>query len=322
VVDSARTEHPRHAAEPAAVAPTSLRRRAAIAAALGLVVSEIVLRLAGVPKKHDLEHACDTRMAGPDARAGWVWNASAEQTTTQGWRPITYAFDTEHDRAAAAGGTPDHEAPSILFVGESIMAGHGLRWQESLPALVAGALGVQAVNLGVDGYASDQAFVRLVDALPRYAHVVAVVTLFFPGLVDRVAWVDHPRVSFEGDAVRVAPANPGFWGDMRLVRAAREAWPGHDAAAVQLTGRIFRETDRMAASRGARSLVLVTHEGARLSPEDRRLVDTLLVAPGLETVEHGYEPIRGDGHPNPASTREMADAVIDALRQPRRPRTR
>ncbi|MGH9099059.1 MAG: hypothetical protein ACRDV8_02390, partial [Acidimicrobiales bacterium] len=160
------------------------------AAALALVASELLLRVLGLPKKHDLAGSCDTGMAQRDPRYGWVWKASTRRTRTQGWREIDYEFDAEHDRASSADAISDPGRPTILFVGESIIAGHALEWPESLPALVARGAGVQTIDLGVDGYGSDQAFLRLVDALPRYRHVVAVVTLFFPGLVDRVAWVD------------------------------------------------------------------------------------------------------------------------------------
>ena len=107
------------------------------------------------------------------------------------------------------------------------------------------------IDLGVDGFGSDQAFIRFVDALPRFNHVVAVVTLFFPALVERVSWRDRPRLSFDGHLPQVSPPRVGFWEDLRLVRLASSLAP-LDASAVALTGQVFLETARIAKERGAR----------------------------------------------------------------------
>jgi hypothetical protein len=172
---------------------------------------------------------------------------------------------------------------------------------------------VQAVDLGVDGYASDQAYLRLADELPRYSHVVAVVTLFFPRLIDRVAWVDHPRLSFEGDEPRVALGPPSFWTDLRIARIAREVWPGHDQAALELTERVLHETARLADARGARALFLAVHTGPSLPPDDQAIVDKLLVRAGLDTLQLSFEPLADRVHPNRESARRLAQAVVAAL---------
>jgi hypothetical protein len=291
--------------------------RLAGAVALALVASEGTLRLGGLPRKHDLDHSCDTRLAEPDARHGWTWHARFERAGIHDARPeLVYAFDEHHDRAPAANAATDPARPTVLFAGESIVAGHGLSWNESLPGLVGAALGVQAVPLGVDGYGSDQAFVRLVDALPRYEHVVAIVTLFFPKLVDRVGWVDRPRLAFEGHEARVSPPAPGFWDDLRLVRLAQDLLPYRSEASIQLTAAILRETERLARDRGARALFLTPALDSRSRPRgDRYLIDELLRKQGLAVLDPDwdFEPIPGDGHPNAESTRRLAQAVIDAL---------
>ena len=190
---------------------------------------------------------------GPPLRLG-VEALESGETRTQAGRVVDYAFDGERHRAPSPDAWPDHTRPSILFVGESILQGYGLDWDETLPAIVSKALDAQPVVLGVDGYASDQAFLRFYDTLPQYEHVVAVVTVFFPRLVDCVAWVDHPRLAFDGDEPHVTPGPPSLWSDLRLMRVARETWPWRDADAVQLTGEILRQTAKLAHARGARSL--------------------------------------------------------------------
>jgi hypothetical protein len=182
------------------------------------------------------------------------------------------------------------------------------------------------VTLGVDGYGCDQAFVRLYDALPRFSHLTAIVTMFFPALVDRVGWVDRPRLEFVGDEPVVSPPRPGFWRDLRVVRLATDLLPLRDEASIELTGTIFRETVRLAESRGARALFLtlhLEHGGGGSAPQ---LVQHLLVRPGFEVVDTGWtvESLPGDNHPNAAATRALAAAVVSALRagraaDPRRP---
>ncbi|HEY3815742.1 MAG TPA: hypothetical protein VGL81_01145 [Polyangiaceae bacterium] len=298
-----------------------MRGRVLLAVVLALVVSEGLMRWWGVPKKHDLEGSCDPGMNQPDARTGWVWKGPFTRTTTQAGRSIDFAFDEHHDRVKAAGVAEDPEKPTVLIVGESIAAGHGLTWDESLAGRVGAALGVQTVTLGVVGYGCDQAFVRLHDELPRFHHVLAVVTVFFPGLVDRVGWFDRPRLSFDGDEPVVSPPRPGFLRDLRLTRVVSGLLPYRDDAAVELTGAIFRQTARLARTRGARALFVTLHLGRGKRPRaDADLIDALLTRQGLEVVDPDwvFEPLEpGDLHPNARATRTMAEAVVKALGETR-----
>ena len=281
-------------------------------------MSEAALRICSLPKKHDFAGSCDNQMGQPDARLGWVWKGIYSQTTNQGGRPIDFAFDEHHDRVRAPGESEDPGRPTILLVGESIVAGHGLTWDESLPGRIGAALGVQVVTLGVDGYGSNQAFVRLFDALPRFSHVLAIVTLFFPGLVDRVGWVDRPRLAFEGDQPMVSPPQPGLWRDLRIVRLAGDLFPYRDEASIELTSAIFRQTARLARSVGARALFLTPRLGQRRPRGDSYLIEELLVRQGLDVVDPDwqYEELgHGDNHPTAAATRTLAAAVVTALQR-------
>jgi hypothetical protein len=289
--------------------------RVSLALVLALGVSEVALRALGMPRKHDFTGSCDNQMGQPDSRTGWVWRGPYARTVNQGGRPIDFAFDEQHDRVKTTGDPEDPLRPTVLLAGESIAAGHGLTWDESLPGLLGATLGVQVVTLGVDGYGSDQAFVRLFDALPRFEHVIAVVTLFFPALVDRVGWVDRPRLAFEGDQPVVSPSRPGFWRDLRVVRLATDLLPYRDEPSIELTGEILRQTARLARARGARALFVTPRLERERSRDDSALIDELLVRQGLEVVDPAgpYETLPGDNHPDAAATRRMADAVVEAL---------
>lgn len=143
------------------------------------------------------------------------------------------------------------------------------------------------------------------------------VTLFFPGLIRRVAWVDHPQLAFLGDEPRVTPPAPGFLDDLRLVRLVRDVLPYRSEAAIELTGRVFRETARLASVRGARAVFVTPWLGEGWPPGEGYLIDELLVKQGLTVVnpDFGYQPLPGDRHPDPASTQRLADAVVAELRR-------
>ena len=174
-------------------------------------------------------------------------------TVTVGGRQVRYDFDAEHNRALAVDALPDPERPTVLFAGESVTAGHGLQWDEAFPVIVGKALDVQVVDLGVDGYGSDQAFLRLLDALPRFSHPIAVVTFFIPSMVDRLAHDDHPRLVFDGLTVKLVPPS-GAWRGSRVFRSLRDMvlYRGEDT--IELAGAIFRETARISRERGARPI--------------------------------------------------------------------
>ena len=89
----------------------------------------------------------------------------------------------------------DPERPTILFTGESVMFGEGLTWDESIPAQVGAMMGVQTANLAVDGYSTDQAYMRLARELPRFERPVAVVTIFITSLFGRNLDDDRPHLA-------------------------------------------------------------------------------------------------------------------------------
>jgi hypothetical protein len=92
--------------------------------------------------------------------------------------------------------------------------------------------------------------------------------------------------------------------------------PYRDEASIELTGEIFRQTARLARSRGARALFVTPQLGYGRPRGDGYLVDDLLTRQGLEVVDPDwdFEPVApGDLHPNARSTRTMAAAVVKVL---------
>jgi len=101
-------------------------------------------------------------------------------------RRVSYSFATPRHRGVAPG-RGRHRAATLLFTGESMIAGFGLAWEETIPVRVGALLGTQSANLAVSDYSNDQSYLRLAAELPRYREPVAVVTLFMPSLFDRIS---------------------------------------------------------------------------------------------------------------------------------------
>jgi hypothetical protein len=290
--------------------------RMVLAAVLALVASEVGMRVLHLPRPKDKSQTIEVAIGEPNDRYGWLFKASkATVLDHAGGRKVEYAINAEHDRAPSVDSLPDHSKPSILFVGESLTAGHGLPWDQTYPALVGDALGLQVVNLGVHGYGFDQQFLRLYDALPTFQHPVAIVTIYLPFMIDRMAEDTHPHLEFVGHEPVVDPVD-GFWQRSALRRAWWMQLPYRTDHPLDLSAQIFRETDRLARERGAKAFFLAPNQIFGSPRCDQHLLDQLFMRQGLSVIDadFDYHPLQDDVHPDVPSTRRLADRVIAALR--------
>lgn len=248
-----------------------------------------------------------------DPQLGWTQAPARAGRDEAAGRVIEYAFDANGYRVRHEGENVDPERPSVLFAGESIMVGHGLTWDESVPGRVQALLGIQSANLAVEGFATDQAYLRLKTELPRFLHPAAVVTLFAPALFDRNLDIDRPHLG------------PGFvWLPGRhrssLVALARWMVPYHSEAAIErnilLTREVLRATVDLARARGAVCLILVPQFTPE-QPAEREVRSRILDEAGLSYERVELDPswhIPWDRHPDARGARAMALAVANRLR--------
>ncbi len=253
-----------------------------------------------------------------EPRLGWSYVPGRTTWTRLGGRPIAYAIDGEGDRAASSDDRPDPARPTVLFAGESIAFGYGLPWDETFPYLVGHDLGIQAVNLAVVGYGSDQAHLRVLDALPRFARPLAVVTVFIPDQIARNVDPWRARLGLGPDGALVAvPASRG----PRIAKLLRQL-PWHDDEPLRVTAAILRATAEAARARGAFPLFVVTNYGPACVRDGRDgeawVVEELFVRQGLPYVRVDLDPedlLPGllERHPSERGTRKIASAVERAL---------
>ena len=288
--------------------------RVSLAVILALGTSELILRRAfhraieerppyEVPNRH------------PDPRLGWSFVPVHVGHNNIGGRVIEYAFDPSGYRVRGTTEKVDPERPTVVFTGESIIVGQGLTWEESIPGQVEALLGTQTANIAVHGFANDQAYMRLVDELPRFRRPVAVVSLFTAGLFDRN--LDDDRPHFGPGLVWLPPRNR--W---RLTELFRWLIPYRSddviARGIATTSAVLHATLDLAHSRGAVPVIVVPQfvpEEATEQALRRRVLDDA----GLPYVWVELDPswhVPGDVHPDARAAHKIAAAIADRIQQP------
>ncbi len=286
--------------------------RVSLAIALALGTSELVLRRTFQRAVEEVPPN-EVPFRHRDQQLGWVFVPARTGRDKIGGRVVEYAFDPAGYRVRRADDPVDPKRPTIIFTGESVMAGHGLNWDETVPAQVEELLGMQTANLAVNGFANDQAYLRLKAELPRFRQPVAVVSMFMPTLFDRNLDDDRPHL---GPGLVWLPAAPPW----RLVAVAKLAAPYRSEQTIErgivVTREVLVATVDLARARGAVPLILVP----QFAPEEplvRVLRRRILDEAGLPYVWVELDPswrVPGDQHPDARAAHAMAAAIVARLR--------
>jgi hypothetical protein len=298
--------------------------RVAVAVVLALGASELILRRADRGTTAWRAPKLEFRIGRPDARFGWVMLPSRATVLGPRERPVLYAVDGWGDRAASERTLPDPAAPSLVVSGESIAVGHGVAYEDTFPALMGKDLGLQVVNVACGGYGSDQALLRLDDALVRLQRPVAAVTTFVPVMLSRNLQDYRPRLALRQGALTLVPPAEGLFGRLRVRDLLVNEMPysGEQALrkSMRLTAEILRETARSTRAHGAEPLFAIFSIGPQRAPDAHPewwVVRELFVVQGLPYALIDLDPselLPGDGHPDPAAHRRIATALEKALR--------
>jgi hypothetical protein len=284
----------------------------AVAAVLALVAGELVLRRVHLGAREWLAPEEEPRRV-PDPRLGWTFAPARTGHNTIGGRVIDYTFDPAGYRVRRASEPVDPERPTIVFVGESVMLGEGLTWEESVPAQVGAMMNVQSANMAVHGFSSDQAYLRLERELPRFQRPLVVVSLFMTALFGRNLDDDRPHL---GPGLVWLPAAPHG----RLAALAKQLVPYRTIVTVErgvtVTREVLRASANLARARGATPLIVVPHFGVE-SPAERALRRRILDEAGLPYVWIEIDEawrLPWDRHPNPRAAHAIAEAIASRLR--------
>jgi len=179
-------------------------------------------------------------------------------------------------------------------------------------------LGVQAVNLGVYGFSSDQAYLRLRNELPRFRRPVAVVAPFLTTLFGRNLDTDRPHLT---SGLVWQPARERS----RIIRLTSLFFPfrrdGTVERGIAMTRDVMRAIVNLARSRSATPLIVVPHLGPESDPERtlrHRILDEAQVPYVFVQLDPSWH-IAWDHHPDARAARAIADAIATRLRADRDP---
>ena len=300
--------------------------RIGLAIACALATAELYLRWR--ESAHPRPKMTHERFGSPHPRYGWIWTPGLVATERVANRDVRLAFSREGLRVPSPGNEPDPVKPSLLFTGESFAAGQGLQYDETFASLLSAELGLQPVNLAVNGYGCDQAYLRLIDALPRFEHVFGTVTTVLPVQLGRNLQDLKPRLVLNDTAaLEWISAATGLFARLRLRRLLVNELPYSGdraiASTLALTRAILRDTAARTRAKGANAVFLVPSQGPPRTLErhpEAWVIRSVFEAEGLPYLLvdlSGDLTLPGDPHPSPKGARLIADALRRAIDQNR-----
>jgi hypothetical protein len=279
---------------------------------LALAASELALRHVHLRSAGWLMPEEEPRRQ-PDPRLGWTFVPARTGHAAVAGRTIDYAFDAAGYRVRRVDEPVDPDRPTLVFIGESVMFGEGLTWEETIPAQVGAAMGIQSANLAVHGYSTDQGYLRLEAELPRFRHPVAVVALFMTALFGRNLDDDRPHL---GPRLIWLPAESHG----RLKSLATLLVPYRSDETVErgivMTQQVLRAIADLSSARGATPLIVVPQLGPEEPVEQavrHRVLDDAQLPYVLIETDDAWR-LSWDRHPNASAAQAIAEAIAARLR--------
>jgi hypothetical protein len=285
-----------------------------------LCASEWILRRFALTARALRAKRAEHILGREDARYGWAMLPSRTTLLGPPGAPVPYAIDAWGNRAARDAGSPDPAQPSVIVAGESTAFGYGLAYEQTFAALLGRELGLQVVDVGAGGYGTDQAALRLEDALDRLERPVAAVQVFLLVQLQRNVQDYRPRLALRDGALALVPRASGPFADLRVRDIVVNEtpvlfeWQLRDSLAV--TGAVLRRVEQRIRARRAAPLFLVVSFGPT-SESEEQLVRSLFADPALPFARARVDfahLLPYDRHPDADASRTLASVAASALR--------
>ena len=301
-------------------------------AEIGLRIFHYPFRLGWTPPEYQISRF--------DRVLGWSYipNLSTVQRFGSEGRPVSIYFDDMGSRVDAPATRHSPAAPTALFVGCSYTFGHGLPFEETFVGRLAAMPGFpfQAINLGVQGYGTDQSLLSLKQVLPKFNTQVVVYTF----LLDHVKRNDNADRRFIFPKARFPGTKPRYsvdrGGSLRLVSTPRRYDEIPDChvcdllelfwtrwgppPSMELTRALVKDMKEYVESKGA-TFVLVLWTNPHRMDQDK-LVQALFpgMSPNVVDTGAGAPPqfsqwmIPGEIHPDARAHAYVAHRIVAEFR--------
>lgn len=312
-----------------------------IAVVLVLALAEVALRVLDYPFRTRWIPS-ENALARFDPGLGWTYvpNRTVTQRFGSYGRRVPMHFNDIGARVGEPGRRFDPAAPTVVFVGDSYTFGHGVMYGETMAGQLEKVAGLpfQVVNLGVQGYGTDQALLILRRHFRDFNTKVVVYTF----LLDHVKRNDNadrrlifpgakflgtkPRFALRGDGTLEEVGKPARYEDLSQIRVwqlLQLAWAKYGPPpSMALTRALVREMRDTVESSGATFiLVLWTNRHSmpagdlarQLFPGTRlTVIDTGADAPADWDSYH----IPGEYHPDARAYAHVARLIAEKLTEP------
>jgi len=303
-----------------------------VAFAIIFCAFEFIFRKSGIPFSGEWSPS-ENAIARFDPELGWSYmpGLSIEQTIGDSTWNI---FTNEHGiRIPHSDHQLSSTAPSILFIGDSFVMGHGLNYEQTFVGRLAqdSALPYQMVNLGIQGFGTDQAYLQLRRHIKRF-NTKAVVYVFLylhimrNGNHDRRMLVPNarfigtkPLFGFDRDGDLILKRSPQLYEDYNnsyvldfMTLRLGPVFSRFPPFPEELTARIVNEMASFCSASGA---IFKTINWRWKESDYRKLFDEHDID-ALDTIDGAPEGwadmiIPGDGHPNAKAGYHIADMVSE-----------
>ncbi|MBN1688934.1 MAG: hypothetical protein JW893_07525 [Candidatus Omnitrophica bacterium] len=306
---------------------------------LGLFMAELACRIIGVPYKKRPLPPPETTTGQFDSELGWSY--IPDQSVLWDFGELKEGapvyFDENGIRVPSKGYRFDRGKPSVLFIGGSFAMGHGLLYENSFIGQFQELVGekYQMVNLGVQGYGSDQAYLRLKRYIEKF-NTKVVVYIFIKehimrnGNSDRQLLIPEYRfpgtkplfkINKEGELYLAQKpmlyknkVNSWLWDLFYMRLGNRFGWFPHEPEDV--TAAIIKAMKDLSEQHQAHFLLIDWREDTTdrvdfLSEMDVNVIDTLQGAP------KGWAGmiIEGGVHPDANASEHIAQLLLNYFEQ-------
>lgn len=164
---------------------------------------ELYLRSINYPtqKCNSINIPPENYIAKYDPKLGWryILGITFQQKPQKNYPAYSVNINQEGFRTLHLFDMTDRSKPVIMFIGDSITFGHGIEFQDTFVYKIKTLFGdkIEVINMGVQGFGTDQAFLYLKEKIDVYKPIM-VVYLY--------AW-DQPNRNINYDRTQLLPCN-------------------------------------------------------------------------------------------------------------------